>query len=107
MHHHTASADFPAEPARPAADPAAGFPPDLVSAQRAWYATYRQLAGSEGTQTTVLRRRLVRLSVLVAAHPYWATVPHDAPAARMRLKSLAWDEPGAEGDARPRPPHGR
>lgn len=86
MHHHTASADFPA-------DPAAAFPPDLVSAQRAWYATYRQLAAAEGTQTTVLRRRLVRLSVLVAAHPYWTTVPHDAPAARMRLKSLAWDDP--------------
>lgn len=98
MHHHTASADFPADPA---SDPAAGFPPDLVSAQRAWYATYRQLAGSEGTQTTVLRRRLVRLSVLVAAHPYWATVPHDAPAARMRLKALAWDVPeGPDGRGR-------
>ena len=56
MHHHT-------------------FPADLVQAQRDWYATYRQLAGAAGSQTTVLRRRLVRLSVQVTAHPYWATVP--------------------------------
>jgi hypothetical protein len=98
MRHHAASADFPA-------DPAAAFPPDLVSAQRAWYATYRQLASAEGTQTTVLRRRLVRLSVLVAAHPYWTTVPHDAPAARMRLKSLAWDPDDIPG-ANDEPPGG-
>ncbi|WP_052397676.1 hypothetical protein [Streptomyces sp. NRRL F-5123] len=72
MHHHT-------------------FPADLVQAQREWYVTYRQLAASAGTQTTVLRRRLVRLSVLVAAHPFWATVPDCGPAARMQLKALAWD----------------
>ncbi|NJP48190.1 hypothetical protein [Actinacidiphila epipremni] len=76
MHHHT-------------------FPADLVQAQRDWYATYRQLAGAAGTQTTVLRRRLVRLSVQVTAHPYWATVTDRGPAARMELKALAWDE--AEG----------
>lgn len=99
MHHHAASADSPA-------DPAADFPADLVSAQRAWYATYRQLASAEGTRTTVLRRRLVRLSVLVAAHPYWATVPHDAPAARMRLKSLAWD-PAADPPDEPSTPANR
>jgi hypothetical protein len=73
MHHHT-------------------FPADLVQAQRDWYATYRQLAGAAGSQTTVLRRRLVRLSVQVTAHPYWATVPSSAPAARMQLKALAWDD---------------
>ncbi|SHN21772.1 hypothetical protein [Actinacidiphila paucisporea] len=73
MHHHT-------------------FPADLVQAQRDWYATYRQLAGAAGSQTTVLRRRLVRLSVQVTAHPYWATVPSSAPAARMQLKALAWNE---------------
>ncbi|CAG6398609.1 hypothetical protein NMG29_23545 [Streptomyces cocklensis] len=73
MHHHT-------------------FPADLVQAQRDWYATYRQLAGAAGTQTTVLRRRLVRLSVMVTAHPYWATVPSSAPAARMQLKALAWGD---------------
>jgi hypothetical protein len=77
MHHHT-------------------FPADLVQAQRDWYATYRQLAGAAGTQTTVLRRRLVRLSVLVTAHPYWATVPDSAPAARMQLKALAWQDDAAE-----------
>lgn len=73
MHHHT-------------------FPADLVQAQRDWYATYRQLAGAAGTQTTVLRRRLVRLSVQVTAHPYWATLPNSAPAARMQLKALAWND---------------
>ncbi|MFG1808650.1 hypothetical protein [Streptomyces sp. NPDC049040] len=81
MHHHT-------------------FPADLVQAQRDWYATYRQLAGAAGTQTTVLRRRLVRLSVQVTAHPYWATVPHSAPAARMQLKALAWSDEGDEGAGR-------
>ena len=80
MHHHT-------------------FPADLVQAQRDWYATYRQLAGAAGTQTTVLRRRLVRLSVQVTAHPYWATVPSSAPAARMQLKALAWDDEAGGGAA--------
>jgi hypothetical protein len=73
------------------------FPDDLVQAQRDWYATYRELAanGCPGTQTTVLRRRLVRLSVHITAHPYWAALPGSAPAARMALKEMTWsDSPG-------------
>ncbi|WP_093787061.1 hypothetical protein [Actinacidiphila guanduensis] len=71
------------------------FPEDLVQAQRDWYATYRELAASAGTgsRTTVLRRRLVRLSVRISAHPYWASLPGGAPAARMHLKELSWTEP--------------
>ncbi|MEC3998613.1 hypothetical protein VSR01_36065 [Actinacidiphila sp. DG2A-62] len=77
------------------------FPDDLVQAQRDWYATYRELAtrGGSGAQTTVLRRRLVRLSVRITAHPYWATLPGGAPAARMALKELAWAETSAQSPA--------
>jgi len=75
------------------------FPDDLVQAQRDWYATYRELAasGGSGTHTTVLRRRLVRLSVRITAHPFWATLPGSAPAARMELKEMTWaDAPAPE-----------
>ncbi len=68
------------------------FPPDLLQAQRDWYAVYRQLAGAEHTsQTTVLRRTLQRLSVRISTHPYWASIPGGAPAARLELKRAAWD----------------
>ncbi|MEV6009720.1 hypothetical protein AB0M29_23275 [Streptomyces sp. NPDC051976] len=77
------------------------FPSDLVQAQRDWYTAYRQLADADGTQTTVLRRRLVRLSVQVTAHPYWATIPATAPAARMELKELAWADPAPHHDTPP------
>lgn len=65
------------------------FPPDLLQAQRQWYVVYRQLAESRGEQTVALRRTLLRLSVLITAHPYWTTLS-DAPAARMELKQAAW-----------------
>ncbi|MFI9262732.1 hypothetical protein ACIGT4_34265 [Streptomyces sioyaensis] len=72
------------------------FPDDLVHAQRAWYTAYRQLAQEENpSQTTVLRRTLQRLSVRIAAHPYWATIPGRASAARMALKQQTW-APDAE-----------
>ena len=32
-----------------------------------------------------------RLSVRIATHPYWATVPGRAPAARMALKQETWE----------------
>ncbi|MBY8879016.1 hypothetical protein [Actinacidiphila acidipaludis] len=86
------------------------FPDDLVQAQRDWYATYRELAaiGGSGTHTTVLRRRLVRLSVRITAHPFWATLPGSAPAARMELKEMTWadtpvPEPRSGGEPRPGP----
>lgn len=71
------------------------FPDDLIQAQRDWYTTYRQLAetGGPDTRTTVLRRRLVRLSVRITAHPYWTTLPGSAPAARMELKEMTWTTP--------------
>ncbi|MCQ4084512.1 hypothetical protein NGB36_29050 [Streptomyces sp. RB6PN25] len=68
------------------------FPDDLLHAQRAWYAVYRQLAeAAHPAETTVLRRKLQRLSVLISTHPYWATLPGRAPAARMELKQAAWE----------------
>jgi len=72
------------------------FPDDLVQAQRDWYATYRELAAGGGTdsRTTVLRRRLVRLSVRISAHPYWAALPGNVPAARMALKEPTWHDAG-------------
>ncbi|MFI6063586.1 hypothetical protein [Streptomyces sp. NPDC051286] len=67
------------------------FPDDLLKAQRAWYATYQQLAEEQNpSQSTVLRRSLQRLSVRISTHPYWATIPGRAPAARMALKQLVW-----------------
>ncbi|AJT61775.2 hypothetical protein T261_0082 [Streptomyces lydicus] len=72
------------------------FPDDLLQAQRAWYTAYRQLAQEENpSQTTVLRRTLQRLSVRIATHPYWATIPGRVPAARMALKQETW-APDAE-----------
>ncbi|WP_037914993.1 hypothetical protein [Actinacidiphila yeochonensis] len=72
------------------------FPHDLVQAQRDWYTTYRELAagGGPGSRTTALRRRLVRLSVRISAHPYWSTLPDSSPAARMALKELTWTDGG-------------
>ena len=74
------------------------FPDDLVQAQRDWYATYRELAASSaGSRTTVLRRRLVRLSVRISAHPFWASLPGSAPAARMELKAMTWSKTSRTG----------
>ncbi|MGW8768258.1 hypothetical protein ACWGN5_37930 [Streptomyces sp. NPDC055815] len=66
------------------------FPDDLVTAQEAWTRTYEELArprtpGTAGT--TTLRRRLIRLSVRLWWHPYWAT-PSGGPAARVALREL-------------------
>ncbi|QHC26408.1 hypothetical protein [Streptomyces sp. GS7] len=68
------------------------IPEHLVQAQTAWYAVYQRLASVNNTsETTVLRRRLQRLSVQIATDPYWATIPGSAPAARMALKRRAWE----------------
>ncbi|MFE6737492.1 hypothetical protein [Streptomyces tubercidicus] len=69
------------------------FPDRLIQAQAAWYATYQRLATADNTsETTVLRRRLQQLSVQIATDPYWATIPGRAPAARMALKQMAWQD---------------
>ncbi|GAB7029237.1 hypothetical protein AB0G35_12500 [Streptomyces sp. NPDC021749] len=69
-----------------------------MQAQRAWYAAYRELSRERNpSQTTVLRRRLQQLSVRIATHPYWASIPGRAPAARMALKQQTWEcEPEPE-----------
>ncbi|WHM41109.1 hypothetical protein [Streptomyces sp. BPTC-684] len=66
------------------------FPADLIEAQTAWYAAYRQLAtqATRAAGTTTQRRRLQQLSVRLAAHPYWRTQAGRAPSARMALKEL-------------------
>ncbi|MFF4323237.1 hypothetical protein [Streptomyces sp. NPDC001568] len=49
------------------------FPDDLLSLQAAWLTTYRALAHAPaGSGTDVLRRRLIRLSCRIHAHPYWS-----------------------------------
>ncbi|MFD9424732.1 MULTISPECIES: hypothetical protein [unclassified Streptomyces] len=65
------------------------FPDDLVRAQRAWLATYRQLAVSRPRHTTALRRRLLDLSSRIQWHPFWSTPPGRTPAARVELRRLA------------------
>lgn len=52
--------------------PHAAFPPDLVQAQRDWNRTYALLAEHQ-LHTTVLRRRLLDLSLRLVRHPFWAT----------------------------------
>ncbi|MET9507726.1 hypothetical protein ABZX62_04465 [Streptomyces flavidovirens] len=48
------------------------FPEDLIAAQSAWERTYRSLAAPvHRERTTVLRRRLLELSVQVRWRPYW------------------------------------
>ncbi|MFI9050922.1 hypothetical protein [Streptomyces sp. NPDC053427] len=64
------------------------FPPDLVEAQTAWYATYELLATASADGTVAHRRQLLQLSRRIAAHPYWQT-PSGTPAARTALKELA------------------
>ncbi|WP_043264045.1 hypothetical protein [Streptomyces sp. CT34] len=71
------------------------IPKRLVQAQAAWYAVYQRLAAADNaSETTVLRRQLQRLSVQIATDPYWATIPGHAPAARMALKQMAWQDEG-------------
>lgn len=61
------------------------FPDDLVQTQHAWNATYQALAAPRPRDNTVLRRRLLRLSVRLWWHPYWNTAP-SVSAARTRLR---------------------
>ncbi|MCI3223487.1 hypothetical protein OG705_04330 [Streptomyces sp. NBC_00838] len=66
-----------------------GFPDDLVASQRAWDRAYRALAEpARRSGTTVLRRRLIRLSAQIWWHPYWST-PASGPADRMALRGRA------------------
>lgn len=65
------------------------FPDDLVRAQQAWDATYQALAAPHPRYSAVLRRRLLRLSVLLHTHPFWSTTPGGVPAARMELRRRA------------------
>ncbi|OKJ64956.1 hypothetical protein AMK27_03635 [Streptomyces sp. CB02009] len=71
------------------------FPDDLVTAQRSWTATYEELAHPHATSTTLLRRRLLRLSVQLHFHPYWA---HPRPAAgRAELRQLVREQRASRG----------
>ena len=65
------------------------FPDDLVRAQQAWNATYQALAAPHPRYSAVLRRRLLRLSVLLHTHPFWSTTPGGVPAARVELRRRA------------------
>ncbi|MCA1221929.1 hypothetical protein [Streptomyces sp. 8L] len=74
------------------------FPDDLVQTQAAWNATYDALAAPRPRDTTVLRRRLLRLSVRLWWHPYWQTAPAvPVLAARCELRRLARADVGVDG----------
>ncbi|GAA3754041.1 hypothetical protein [Streptomyces tremellae] len=75
---------------------ATDFPDDLVRTQAAWNATYDALAASRLRDTTVLRRRLLRLSVRLWWHPYWQMAPA-VPAARCELRRLPRADVGVDG----------
>ncbi|MFD7030235.1 hypothetical protein ACFWAR_19550 [Streptomyces sp. NPDC059917] len=61
------------------------FPDSLVMIQAEWLLTYDAPAGAS---TTVLRRRLIKLSLQLYAHPYWAA-PGRSPAAWVELRRRA------------------
>ncbi|MGQ4491019.1 hypothetical protein ACN6LM_001984 [Streptomyces sp. SAS_281] len=65
------------------------FPDGLVRAQQAWNDTYDALAVPSPRHSTVLRRRLLRLSVILHTHPFWSTTPGGVPAARVELRRQA------------------
>ncbi len=65
------------------------FPDGLVRAQQAWNDAYDALAVPNPRHSTVLRRRLLRLSVLLHTHPFWSTAPGGVPAARVELRRRA------------------
>ncbi|NUL03686.1 hypothetical protein HRW07_10655 [Streptomyces lunaelactis] len=60
-------------------------PDDLLAAQREWNRTYVAMASQLGS-TTVLRRRLLRLSGRVFWHPFWSSAAGRGPAARVELR---------------------
>lgn len=64
---------------------ARAFPDDLVRTQRAWNATYQALAARRPADNTMLRQRLLRLSVRLYWHPYLVS----RPAARPALRAVA------------------
>ncbi|MEU9213397.1 hypothetical protein AB0D27_37190 [Streptomyces sp. NPDC048415] len=65
-------------------------PKTLIAVQRAWDRTYRALADpAHRRQTTILRRRLLELSVRVWCHPYWrAAGSGQRVALRVRAREL-------------------
>ncbi|WP_333732583.1 hypothetical protein [Streptomyces sp. IBSBF 3010] len=65
------------------------FPDGLLLAQQAWNDTYDALAVPNPRHSTVLRRRLLRLSILLHTHPFWSTAPGGVPTARMELRRQA------------------
>ncbi|MFB8084973.1 hypothetical protein [Streptomyces sp. NPDC055992] len=65
------------------------FPDGLVRAQQAWNDTYDALAVPNPRHPTVLRQRLLRLSVFLHTHPFWSTTPGGVPAARVELRRQA------------------
>ncbi|SEB62649.1 hypothetical protein SAMN05216483_0043 [Streptomyces sp. 2131.1] len=65
------------------------FPDGLLRAQQAWNDTYDALAVPNPRHSTVLRQRLLRLSVLLHTHPFWSTAPGGVPGAQMELRRRA------------------
>ncbi|MER7665361.1 hypothetical protein [Streptomyces sp. NPDC096193] len=72
------------------------FPDDLVQVQKDWDRTYAALAAPRPRSTTVLRRRLLRLSARLVCHPFWSTAAGRSPAARVELHQVARDRENEE-----------
>jgi hypothetical protein len=75
------------------------FPLDLIRTQHEWNRTYAALDRRRGVpvETAALRRRLQRLSVRLAAHPFWETSAGPSPAARVELRQRVGELEAAEG----------
>lgn len=69
------------------------YPKDLIALQAAWTRTYQALADpAQRHRTASLRRGLLRLSVRLQNHPYWASAGSPS-AERVHLRRYAdWRE---------------
>ncbi|MDT0310162.1 hypothetical protein RM780_24870 [Streptomyces sp. DSM 44917] len=92
------------------------FPQDLIAAQHAWYDLDERLARlparpagdpggavDDGERERRLHARLQELSLYIAGHPFWETLPGGVVAARIELKRRVRAERAARAGARGRP----
>ncbi len=76
-----------------------GFPPDLIRDQHDWNRVYQALATAPpGIGTTVLRRRLLRLSCRIACHPFWGDRRSAATWAQLRRHVREHEQQDAHPD---------
>ncbi|MFF1561020.1 hypothetical protein [Streptomyces sp. NPDC058279] len=71
------------------------FPDDLIHLQQQWTRTYNLLAVRPEQGGAELRRKLIRLSCEISAHPFWRAGGYSA-VRRVELREAAETAPGGE-----------